>query len=85
MLYLEQEDFLFKGSVMDNIVMGDSINKESVRKIATEVGIEALLDRTVDFNGKGFSGGEKRKISLARILVRRAGKSLRHENDRLCN
>ena len=70
MLYLEQEDFLFKGSVMDNIVMGDSINKESVRKIATEVGIEALLDRTVDFNGKGFSGGEKRKISLARILVR---------------
>lgn len=71
--YVPQEGILFPNrNVRDNIRFGLEVRrtrkarvKEEVEKAAGMLGIEYLLDRTVD----GLSGGETQKVSLARALV----------------
>lgn len=71
--YVPQEGILFPNrNVRENIEFGlevrrtrKSARNEEVEKAASMLGIEYLLDRTVD----GLSGGETQKVSLARALV----------------
>lgn len=71
MSYIAQEPYLFKGSVLDNIWIGNlKASKEEVIGAAKQVGIEALLGRTIGSDKQDLSGGERQKIAMARAILK---------------
>ncbi len=69
--YVEQSPYLFQGTVLENICTGDlRAGRESARKLAEELGIAHLLERTVSGGAGELSGGEKQRIALARALMK---------------
>ncbi len=74
---VQQEPYLYSGSIMDNIRMFDeSISRESVIEACEFVGAGHLVARLKDGydtvlseRGSGLSSGERQLISFARILV----------------
>lgn len=80
-LYVPQVDYVFGGTVAENISLGDpSITVEMITTAADRLGITKMLssrgltlsDRIGD-RGADWSGGERRRIALARAYVRDAG------------
>lgn len=76
--YMTQEVFLFTDSVRFNICLGDLFTDEEVWSVLGQVGLADLvkelpnqLEESVGELGDRFSGGEKQRIALARILIRR--------------
>lgn len=68
--YVEQEPHLFKGSVLENIILGKDIEETKIAEIMKKIGISHLKERNVSSEGDDLSGGEKQKISIARALLR---------------
>lgn len=75
--YLSQDPFLFKGSLIENLVptdgYGSEENRTKIQKALTDSGldqIDILQPIEVEEGGKNFSGGEKRRISLSRALIK---------------
>ncbi|MCC6278315.1 MAG: ABC transporter ATP-binding protein [Oligoflexia bacterium] len=74
---VQQDPFLFKGTIASNISMFDpSISEETVRQAAWRAGCEDLcrsrdkgLDSLVEERGANLSVGERQLISFARILA----------------
>lgn len=71
-----QEASLFSGSLRDNLSMFSSVySDEELAKILNSVGLSRLLDEGLDYpideNGANLSGGEKKRLSLARALIRK--------------
>jgi ATP-binding cassette subfamily B protein len=80
-LYVPQVDYVFSGTVVDNIRLGDpTISDEAIEDAVRQLGIANMLvargltltDRIND-RGGDWSGGERRRIALARAFVRDAG------------
>lgn len=80
-LYVPQVDYVFAGTITDNIRLGDhSISDEAIVDAANKLGITdmltarglSLVDEIGD-RGGDWSGGERRRIALARAFVRNAG------------
>jgi ABC-type multidrug transport system fused ATPase/permease subunit len=77
--YVGQEPYLFNGTIEDNIRLGEqAFNVEELRQAAGRASalgfIEALpqgFATPVGDQGGALSGGQKRRIALARALVRR--------------
>ncbi|MTB64440.1 ATP-binding cassette domain-containing protein [Streptococcus sp. zg-86] len=76
--YMTQEVFLFTDSVRFNICLGDIFTDEEIWSVLRQVGLERLvralpnqLEESVGELGGQFSGGEKQRIALARILIRK--------------
>lgn len=70
---LNQEVFLFPGTVLDNIVLGDEgVTAERARHAATQVGLVPRIDleREVGERGQNLSAGERQLVVFARALAR---------------
>jgi len=76
--YLPQDNFIFKGSIRDNISLVDNCSKneelkiwDSLKKVKLKDKIK-LLPGKINFklneNGSNLSGGQKQRISIARAL-----------------
>lgn len=74
-----QKSTLFKGTIRDNMTLGDNnITDEEINKAINlacardiinkkDEGLESFITQ----NGKNLSGGEKQRLSIARILLRK--------------
>ncbi len=77
---VEQQAFLFEGTIWENIVVGGSdVTKKQVFEAAKLAGIHEFIvelpngyDTVIGENGAGLSGGEKQRIAIARALVKDA-------------
>lgn len=74
---VNQEIFLFSGSVRDNITLFDeNITPKDVREAAIDAEIDETImqldggyEAAVSEGGKNFSGGQRQRMELARALV----------------
>ena len=72
---LFQEPFVFEGSILDNLTLGDQFEEEYIWEILRTVCLDEFvsengLDYILYENGKNISGGQKQRLCLARILLR---------------
>ncbi|NVY96637.1 thiol reductant ABC exporter subunit CydC [Lactobacillus sp. DCY120] len=78
--FLNQKPFLFNTSILNNVRLGneaqsDAAVKAALKAVRLDQTIEALpqgYDTYVQEAGARFSGGERQRIALARILLRDA-------------
>jgi ATP-binding cassette, subfamily C, bacterial CydCD len=72
--WVDQAPYLFVGSLADNVRLSDrSASNFDVRRALDEAGLADMpLDRIVGEHGLGLSAGEKRRVALARAILRRA-------------
>lgn len=76
--WVPQATLLARGTVRENVGLGDTtLDLDAYDRAAREAGLHALLERlpagwetVLDDAGEGLSGGEQRRIALARALVR---------------
>lgn len=76
--YVQQDTFLFYGSVKDNIMMGmPHADHPAVLRAATIAGVTDFVnkhpsgfDMQVGERGEGLSGGQRQSIAVARALLR---------------
>lgn len=74
---VQQEPYLFTGSVLDNVRLFDeSISREQVIEACRFIGADLIIERMsegydtrLSEKGSGLSAGERQLISFARILV----------------
>lgn len=75
-LQVEQNTVLFEGTLEENLCLGDHYTKEEIEEVIKVCNLEEFFsDRGFNYmiseNGKNISGGEKQRIGLARILLRK--------------
>ena len=77
--YISQTPFLFYGTIAENIALEEKrdIDYSKLRNALKDAGIEEFVydlpgqeEYIIEDNGKGFSGGEKCRIALARIFYK---------------
>ena len=69
--YVEQDPYLFEGSVKENILLGNfDATEEIAIKIMDQLGIGYLTDKVISINKKELSGGEKQRVAIARALLK---------------
>lgn len=69
--YMEQDPFVFKGTVYDNVAVGNlKASKEEVERCIEHAGLTDLKDKETETLGNNLSGGEKQRISIARAMIR---------------
>lgn len=67
---LRQEEFLFKGTIRSNILLGNPVADEAtLENIRQQTFIQQPLDTAVEEMGSNLSAGEKQLIALARVLL----------------
>lgn len=76
--YISQQSMVFSGTIKYNICLGDSFSDEEIWSVLDAVCLKDLvsdmkdgLDTDVGSRGSSLSGGEKQRLVLARILIRR--------------
>lgn len=72
-----QESFLFRGTLRDNLMISRDVDESYISNILEICGLDELVDDPnalmlypILEDGKNLSGGQKRKISIARTLLR---------------
>lgn len=71
--YFTQDAFLFAASLKDNLTLYDpDLTDEEIRRVSKTCGIEHLLQdkKEISEHGSNLSGGERRRVALARTLLR---------------
>lgn len=74
-LLVEQEAPIIEGTLRENLELGDSFSDHEIRQACEQAGLGPWLkNHGLEFeileNGKNLSGGEKRRIAIARMLLR---------------
>jgi ATP-binding cassette, subfamily C, bacterial CydD len=71
--WLPQDPVLFSGTVADNIGLRDpAADLDAVRAAATSAAVDIPLTMEVGERGLGLSAGQRRRVALARALLRDA-------------
>ncbi|HHX70587.1 MAG TPA: ATP-binding cassette domain-containing protein [Gallicola sp.] len=77
MIYLPPNDTLIEGTLKENIVFFNDVSDSTLYQTLRYCDLESLvsrlshgIDTNIGLKFKDLSSGEKRKISLARVLVR---------------
>lgn len=76
--YIEQNVYIFNGTIKENIILGqdfsdddlyDALNKSCLLNFINELpdGVNSIIKE----NGKNISGGQKQRIALARAVIRK--------------
>lgn len=76
---VSQDTFLFNDTIQNNVTLyREGYTAAEIEKALEQAGLKALIDSlpegistVISENGKNFSGGEKQRISLARVLLRK--------------
>ncbi len=70
-VFLEQEPFLFTGTIRDNLLLAaPNATDEEMQNVLQKVGLENFsLDLWIGEKGFGLSGGERQKLSAARAML----------------
>lgn len=68
--YLNEDVNVYSASVKENITLFRDVDEEILDKAITTAHVEVELDRQIRDNGSNISSGEKRRIEIARTLVR---------------
>ncbi|XP_070761382.1 ATP-binding cassette sub-family C member 12-like [Enoplosus armatus] len=73
--YASQQAWIFYGTVQDNILMGEPLNRSRYTRVLSSCSLEADLDilphgdqTVLGEQGVNLSGGQKQRISLARAV-----------------
>lgn len=74
---VQQDVFLFDGSIKENITMYQSFQDEILSNVISASGLNKLIDKLpygldtqIGEKGGRLSGGEKQRIAIARTLIR---------------
>jgi ABC-type multidrug transport system fused ATPase/permease subunit len=75
-----QDSYMFDSSIRENLTLsGENISESQIWDALKQVGLMELvaglpngLDELVGVNGSNFSGGEKQRLSLARVFLSQA-------------
>ncbi len=76
-----QDPFLFPGTVLDNLTFGGLASTEEAMSVLEDMGIGYLANRDVSVNQDSLSVGEKQRISLSRVILKKAPIILLDEPD----
>lgn len=76
--YVPQNTFLFADSITNNLLMGQSLNKNSIIDICKDVDIYSKItsmpleyESILEENGYNLSGGERQRLAIARSLLKK--------------
>lgn len=76
---VSQDAFLFNDTLQNNITLFEDCPRQMLDNAIEEAGLKEFVDTLpeglqtmVEESGKNFSGGEKQRISLARVILRRS-------------
>ena len=75
-LQLPQNPYVFQGSLLENLVLGDDFSKDELKAVLHAACLDDFADHVsleymIEQNGENISGGQKQRIGLARILLRK--------------
>ena len=65
-LYLPQRPYAFRGTVLDNVLLGAKEQREQALTRLRQMELSALADK----QAQSLSGGELQKMALCRLLIR---------------
>ena len=74
--YIQQEVFIFDGSIYENITLFQKYSEEELNQAIEKAGLKNLIsEKGLDYpcgeNGAALSGGERQRINIARSLLRK--------------
>lgn len=72
--WVDQSPYLFSGTLADNVRLADpAASDREARRALDDAGLSGKeLDRRIGEGGLGLSAGERRRVSIARAILRRA-------------
>ena len=75
--YISQNEIIFTGSIKENIILGRNVLEEEFQKVVKLVYVDEIVkdislgyDYMLEENGVNISGGQRRRIILARSLLK---------------
>ncbi|MDD3437583.1 MAG: ABC transporter ATP-binding protein [Candidatus Gastranaerophilales bacterium] len=78
--FVFQDNFLFSGTIRDNILMGNpNANESELEKVVTMAHLDEFidtlelgLDTVIGERGSSLSGGQRQRVAIARAMIKNA-------------